>query len=264
VRLYYTTLHTNWIVYNSPDELVDEVRLKQLTPDTVVLTVRLKAGKRLWGYWPTFEGNALRLELKRPPAAAKAPLAGMRVFLDPGHMPSAPGAIGPLGTKEMDVNFAIAQAVEKKLLKEGAVPLLSRSGPDDEVSLVDRPRLAVEKKADVFVSIHNNFLSAGLNPFKGNPHGYSTFYYHPHSLELARAVHAAYGHHVPLPSEDLRFGNLLVCRLSAMPAILTESAYLTYPEQEAQLLDAKFRDKIADAIVEGLRDFFKKARERRK
>jgi N-acetylmuramoyl-L-alanine amidase len=112
------------------------------------------------------------------------------------------------------------------------------------------------------VSIHNNFLSPAANPFKGNAHGYSVFYYHPHSLELARSVAAAYGRHVPLPSEELRFGDLLVCRLPAMPAILTESAYLTYPDQEALLLDASFRKRVAAAIVEGLRDFFRRERER--
>ena len=263
VRFHYAYLHTNWMVYNASDDLVDEVRVRQETNDIVAMTVRLKPGHRLWGYWPTFEGNALRLELKHPPKLAKSgsPLAGVRVFLDPGHMPSAPGALGPLGTKEMDVNLAIARSVERLLLKEKAVPLLSRLTELDEVSLQDRPRMAVEKKADVFVSIHNNFLAGARNPYKESAHGYSTFYYHPHSLELARHIHEGYVKRVPLANEDLRFGNLLVCRLTAMPAVLTETAYLTYPEQEALLLEASFREKAAEAIVDGLRSFFKGQKE---
>ena len=264
VRLHYTYLHTNWIVYGDNDDFVDEVRLKQETSDIVALTVRLKPGRRLWGYWPTFEGNALKLELRKPPRYQKkgSPLAGVRVFLDPGHMPSASGATGPLGTKEMDVNYAIADAAQALLLKEGAIPLMSRSSPTDEVSLTDRPKLAVDRKADVFVSVHNNFLPPSSNPIKGGPHGWSIFYYHPQSLELARAVGAAYARVVPLPSEQIRFGDLLVARNPAMPAILTESAYLTFPEQEALLLDPAFRQKLAQAIVDGLREFFQKQRER--
>jgi N-acetylmuramoyl-L-alanine amidase len=252
-------MHTNWIVYNSTDDFIDEVRLKQETSDIVALTVRLKPGHKLWGFWPVWDGNALRLDLKKPPRMVKGnPLAGVRIFLDPGHMPSAPGALGPLGTKEMDVNLAIALEASKLLAKEGAVPLLSRESSSDEVSLVDRPKLAVERRADVFVSVHNNFLGGETNPFKGGPHGYSIFYYHPHSLALARAVYEAYPKRVPLAGEDLRFGDLLVCRLSAMPAILTESAYLIFPDQEALLLDPGFRLKVAQSIVDGLRAFLKK------
>jgi N-acetylmuramoyl-L-alanine amidase len=264
VRFHYTYLHTNWIVYGDNDDFVDEVRLKQETADIVAMTIRLKPGRRLWGYWPSYEGSAFKVELRKPPHFAKkgSPLVGVRVFLDPGHMPSAPGATGPLGTKEMDVNYAIAQVAEALLRKEGAIPLMSRVSPQDEVSLPDRPKMAVERKADLFVSIHNNFLPASSNPLKGAPHGWSIFYYHPYSLDLARETAAAYGRLVPLPSEQMRFGDLLVVRNPAMPAILTESAYLTYPEQEAQLLDPVFREKVARAIVEGLREFLKREKER--
>jgi N-acetylmuramoyl-L-alanine amidase len=266
VRLHYTYLHTNWIVYPDNEDFVDEVRLKQETSDIVAMTVKLKPGKHLWGYWAGFEGNALKLELRKPPRLAKkgSPLSGVRVFLDPGHMPSAPGAIGPLGTKEMDINLAIAREAEALLKADGAVPILSRKDEKDEVSLVDRPKLAVEKKADVFVSVHNNFLPGSSNPFRGGPHGYSIFYYHPHSLELARAVYEGYHKRVPLSSEELRFGDYLVLRNPAMPAILTESAYLTYPEQEAMLLEEPFRKKLAAAIVDGLRAYFKDLRDQEK
>ena len=265
VRFHYTFLHTNWIVYDPADDFVDSIDLKQEARDVVAMTIRLKPGRRLWGYWPSFEGNALRLELRHPPKIARkgSPLAGIRVFIDPGHMPSAPGAIGPLGTREMDVNYAIAKEVERLLLKEKAVPLMSRANPADEVGLTDRPRLAVERRADLFVSVHNNFLPDGSNPFHGGPHGFSVFYYHPQSLELARDVYAAYEHDLggALEGESLRFGDLLVCRLPAMPAILTESAYLTYPEQEHMLLERDFRERLAGSIVDGLRAFMKRQRE---
>lgn len=266
VRVHYAYAHTNWIVYGASDRLVRDLRLKQESSDLVSVTVRLKPGLSLWGWHAQFEGNALRLELRHPPKLKSrgSALAGVKVFLDPGHMPSAPGAIGPTGTREMDANFAIAKAVEELLLDEDAVPLLSRAGPDDEVALADRPKAAWEKRADLFVSIHNNNLPSGRNPFKGAPHGFSVFYYHPHSRELARALHDAYKKRVPLPSEELRYGNLLVARLTGMPAALTESAYMTYPEHEELLLDFKFRKKLAQAIVDGLRAFLEGERRRQK
>jgi N-acetylmuramoyl-L-alanine amidase len=140
--------------------------------------------------------------------------------------------------------------------------MMSRASTDDEVTLNDRPKMAWDKRADVFLSIHNNNLAANANPFKGSPHGYSIFYYEPQSLPLAQAIYKNYGRLVKIPSEELRFGDLLVLRVTGMPAVITESAYLTYPEQEALLLDAKFRDTLAEAMVDGLRDFFDAERAR--
>jgi N-acetylmuramoyl-L-alanine amidase len=178
-------------------------------------------------------------------------------------MPSAPGAIGPLGTKEMDANYAIAQAAAERLKREGAIPLLTRRSPDDEVSLVDRPRQAVEREADLFVSIHNNALPDGTNPFS-KPRGFTVFYYHPHSLGLGRAVHAAYRDSIALPDEGLQWDNLLVARLTAVPAILIENAYIIMPDQEARLNDAAFRDSLAKALVSGLRSFMSEAGDKEK
>lgn len=263
IRLHYTYGHTNWIVYGAADSLVEEVRLRQELSDVMAVVVRLKPGRKLWGWQASYDGSGVKLELRKPPFIGAKPLAGRVVFLDPGHMPSAYGSVGGLGTKEMDVNYLLARQIEALLLKEGAKPFMSRSSADDEVGLQDRPRAAAERKADVYVSVHNNNLPSGRNPFK-NPHGYSVFYYHPHSFELARAVYEAYKKHVPLPGEDLRYGNLLVARMTAMPAVLTETAYMTYPEQEELLLDPAFRQKVAVAVVEGLRSFFEAERLRQK
>ena len=65
-------------------------------------------------------------------------------------------------------------------------------------------------------------------------------------------MHNAYLKRIKLADEGLRWGNLLVARQSAMPAILVENAYMIFPDQEAQLNIAAFREELAKAIVEGL------------
>ncbi|MBI5630932.1 MAG: N-acetylmuramoyl-L-alanine amidase [Elusimicrobia bacterium] len=258
LRLFNTVGYVNWIVYDPADPLVRELRWSQEDKTTVAVTARLEPRFTLWGWQASFEGGALKLELRRAPAIdASHPLKGRTIILDPGHMPSAPGAIGPMGSREMDVNFAIAKAAERLLREEGALPVLTRDTPDQEVSLVERPKLAVEKKGDIFVSIHNNALPDGENPF-ARPRGYSVFYYHPHSLGLSREVHRAYQQRIPLPDENLRYGNLLVARLSAMPAILVESAYMIFPSQEEKLNDPSFQKELAQAIAAGVKSFLGK------
>lgn len=255
VRLFHAVGHTNWIVYDDKDDFVREVRWRQESAGVVAVTVLLSPGRELWGWNAVFlDGAALRLELRHPP---KPGLRGLKVMLDPGHMPSATGATGPMGTLEMDANYAIALEVASLLTKEGAVPMLTRQSAEDEVSLSDRPRLAVERRADLFISIHNNALPDGVDPW-ANPRGFSVFYYHPQSLELAKALYDSYAKRVALPPEQLRFGDLLVARLPAVPAVLVENAYMLLPEQEAKLNDPKFRKLLAQAVVEGLRSFMAK------
>lgn len=259
VRLYNATGHTNWMVNDAP-ELVQEVRWRQEATDVVAVTILLKKGETLWGWWPTYEGGSLRVELRRPPKISEyKPLAGIKVMLDPGHMPSATGATGPLGTREMDANYAIALAAKARLERGGATVLMTRADPLHEVSLADRPKQAVERGADLFVSLHNNALPDGENPF-AKPRGFTVFYYHPQSLALGRAMHEAYRERVKLPDEGMRWGNLLVSRQSAMPAILVENAYMIFPEQEALLNDAAFRDELAKAVADGIEKFLRSAR----
>ncbi len=259
--LYGAVSHTNWIVYDSSDTFLESVRFGRESPQGVRLEFKLRPGRTLWGYHAEYQGNGtLKLLLVRPPVVKPgSPLAGRRIFLDPGHNPDHPGAIGPLGTREMDVNMAIANAVAKRLSLEGAIPILSRQSPDEEVDLAARPKLAWEAKSDIFVSIHNNDMADGENPLAA-PHGYSIFYYQPGSLPLARAIHSAYAGLVPLPDEGVRLGNYLVLRPTEMPEVLIESAYLILPDQEHKLLSAKFQNLLARAIVRGIRRYFRSLR----
>jgi N-acetylmuramoyl-L-alanine amidase len=264
VRLYNTAGRTNWMVYDPGDSFVRELRWRQEGTDVAAVLIRLDPAETLWGWQAAFEGAALRLDLRRAPALARAPaspLKGVVVVLDPGHMPSAAGATGPLGTREMDANFAIAKAAAALLSRRGALPVMTRAANDQEVGLAERPRQAVERRGDVFVSIHNNAVGDGVNPF-ASPRGFSVFYHHPQSLSLADRMYRAYEKRVPLPGEGLRYGNLLVARLTAMPAILIENAYMIFPSQEENLNDPAFRERLAEAIADGLESFLAEERAR--
>ncbi|HAM36915.1 MAG TPA: hypothetical protein DEB40_06760 [Elusimicrobia bacterium] len=266
LRLFNCVGHINWIVYDSAEKFAQEVRWRQEATGAVVLAIRLNADATLWGWQATYEGNSLKLELRSAPALAEPPasaLAGRAIIVDPGHSPSsAPtDAAGPLGTREMDANFAIAKAVEALLLKKGAAPVLTRPANDVEISLPERTRLAVEKGGELFVSVHNNALPDGSNPF-AKPRGFSVFYYHPQSLALARHIYRSFEKRVPFPGEDVRYGNLAVARLSAMPAVLVESLYMMFPAHEEKLNDPAFRSVLAEAIVAGLESFLDAERDR--
>ncbi|MBI4424601.1 MAG: N-acetylmuramoyl-L-alanine amidase [Elusimicrobia bacterium] len=263
VRLFNTTGYTNWIVYDSEDSFVRQVRWRQEDTHTALVTFDLEPGRRLWGYRAHWEGGALRLELRKPPPFApkgQSAFKGLAIVVDPGHQPGAHGAVGPRGLLEKDANLSVAKSLAQLLSQEGATPVLTRPG-DDDVGLLERPRIAWDKRGDLFISVHHNAIPDGEDPL-GRPRGYSVFYYQPHSFDLAKAVHRSYRRRIPLPDEGLRYGNLLVARMTEMPAILTESAYIILPDHEALLQSASFQRRLAKAMLEGARAFLEEARER--
>ncbi len=82
------------------------------------------------------------------------------VVIDAGHGGHDPGAIGPTGLKEKDVNLRIAKALKEKLDKNGkqfgiTKVYLTRS-TDKFIPLEERTAIAKKQGADLFVSIHCN------------------------------------------------------------------------------------------------------------
>ena len=76
------------------------------------------------------------------------------IAIDAGHGGEDPGALGRRGTREKDVVLAIAKRLEGLIKREpGMTPLMIRRG-DYYVGLKQRVRIARQKQADLFISIH--------------------------------------------------------------------------------------------------------------
>jgi N-acetylmuramoyl-L-alanine amidase len=176
----------------------------------------------------------------------------MIIALDPGHGGPELGAVGPHATLEKDCNLAIARVVRNSLESAGAHVIMTRDS-DLDVPLYERPRIAWANRARLFVSIHGNASGEGEDPTVVN--GYSVYWYQPQSEALANSVHAQYGPHLKLPDRGLFFSDFAVCRMTQMPAILTENAYIIVPEQELLLFSPEFQQTVAKAILSGIKNF---------
>ena len=122
-----------------------------------------------------------------------------------------------------------------------------------DVALYDRPKIAWNHNARLFVSVHCNASGEGENPLWNN--GFSVYWYQPQSLRLAHDIHANYQKQTGLPDHGLYFADLAVCRMTQMPAVLTEQAYIIVPEQEVLIFSPKFRKACATAILSGIKQF---------
>lgn len=259
IILWGATAETDWIRFDRESPVVKDIRWRQADSETFVLDIEL-AIKQQWGYLARYDGTNFILEIRHPPKISRgwfrSPLRGRVIVLDPGHHPDK-GAVGPTRLEEREVNWAIARELKKMLERKGATVYLTR---DDRqgIALMARPKFAALVEADVLISIHNNALPDGVNPFQHN--GTSVYYYHPQSYDLARILHRHLLRALRLPDHGLYYANLALCRPTYMPAVLVEPAFMMLPEQEALLRDPAFQRKIARALLKGLEEFFRTRR----
>ena len=82
------------------------------------------------------------------------PLAGA-VVLDPGHGGVEPGAVGPKGLTERELNLAVTRHAQAHLEANGVPVVLTRTG-DYRISLASRAKIVTAVKPQAFVSIHFN------------------------------------------------------------------------------------------------------------
>lgn len=76
------------------------------------------------------------------------------------------------------------------------------------------------------------------------------------SIELATNVLNELGEIGPLHQKKVQQAGFLVLKSPDIPSILVETAYISNPKEERKLRDARYQQKLANAIFRGLRDFF--------
>ncbi|HEU4698465.1 MAG TPA: N-acetylmuramoyl-L-alanine amidase [Gemmatimonadales bacterium] len=249
LRLYGAVSDVNWIRYGPTDTLVRGVAWTQPAGDEVAIRVDLT--RPVWGWRTRWDRGDLLLELRRPPAVdAHHPLKGRFIVVDPGHPPA--GATGPTGLREPEANLAVALRLRDLLAEAGARVVMTRER-DTAIDLLPRTQMAERLDAELLVSIHNNALPDGVNPFTNN--GTSVFYNHLASLPLARAVEGALVRRLGIRDLGVGRGDLALVRPTWMPAILTEGLFMMVPAQEAALRSPEGQELYARGVFEGIRAY---------
>jgi len=187
-------------------------------------------------------------------------LAGRIIVIDPGHGGKDPGAIGPTGLREKDVNLDISSKLAQLLTANGARVVQTRDG-DEFVDLYQRTAIAKQEGAEVFLSIH---INANVSSDKN---GTST-YYRRDSGSFPTGVDQADNQRLAglVQSEMLRTlgtrslgvlqANFVVLSTSPVPAVLAEVAFVSNPAEEQILKQESVRAKVADALFMALNNYF--------
>jgi len=193
-------------------------------------------------------------------------LAQATIVVDPGHGGTESGATGPHGLKESVVNLDIAKRLVGQL--PGARVFLTRTG-DYNAGLNFRAAIANGLHADAFVSVHNN-----ADPDRPSAKPGTETYYQVASGRSKRLAGLAFEELVPalarfkVPWVSYQGGGSTyrtntsgldyygVLRHSKVPAIITESLFITHAPEEALLAAPPARQAIAEALGRAIDLFF--------
>ena len=225
----------------------------------------------------------------RPLNRAVFPVGVRRIVLDPGHGGKDIGSRTPDGALEKDITLDIALRLRDLLRKQEGIEVLLTREKDEQVVLRERARFANDRKADLFVSIHLNWLVPATN------RGVETFFLGPtedpflvqltsrenresgysladvrrlldgiyldlrqqESQQLAsaiqRSLYRSLKEETPaLRDRGVKSAPFLVLVTTEMPAILAEVSCLSNENEAALLATAEYRQGIAEALRAGI------------
>ncbi len=194
------------------------------------------------------------------------PLAGRIVCVDAGHGGTAATdsyRVGPGGEREEWIDLRVAKLLRRELEGRGARVLMTRTR-DVAVDLARRAEVAVEGRADLFLSVHHN---AAADPAVDFP----VVYFHGNASEnlagvaLGRAVAARLdralfgGRGTPALCSDFAIfpgTGAAVLRLTyGIPAVISEASFFTDPDEERRLRDGGYDRLEAQALALAVQDF---------
>jgi len=186
--------------------------------------------------------------------AAGGSLAGWRFCVDAGHGGSDPGAVGPTGRRESDVNLTVAKDLKSLLESRGATVYMTREA-DVDVSISARYNYANNLKVDRFISVHHNATGDNVTNYTMVLIAENAS---PESRQLGERVVTQLSQVLGIPKTALGEKGVWpvdyvgVLNHTNMPAILTEAAFISNTAQETKLRDPNYLQKEAEAIAMGV------------
>lgn len=208
-----------------------------------------------------------------------------RIVIDPGHGGTDFGTTGPTGLREKDLVLDLAKRLGDLIEERLGSEVIYTRTDDSYVGLEERTKLANERKADLFISIHGNSSPAreavGIETF------YLNFNASASAMEVAARENATSRKSVgelhdlvekialnTKVKESQEFAAKVQSSLTAnetrgrdrgvkrapfivligatMPSILTEVGFLSNAREEGQLKKPEYRQKLAESLFNGV------------
>lgn len=197
-------------------------------------------------------------------------LSGKIIVVDPGHGGVDSGTHYGQKIFEKNINLQIALKLKEQLTARGASVILTR---ETDISLDDhqkngsrhredlnaRVNTVNKNKADVFVSIHVNYIRSSPSTL-----GPMVFYYgtSKKSQRLAELIQeslntlSGYDKVGKKAKHSASKGNYVILRETSPPGVIVETGFLSNAIDRTLLQKDKHQQEIAALITKGVVDFF--------
>ena len=195
------------------------------------------------------------------------PVSGKDVSVDAGHGKPDEGAEADDGTTEAETNLKIALNLQNLLEQSGCTVILTRS---DENAIYDidsqtlrqkkisdirnRVKIGNESSADIFVSIHLNKIP------QQQYDGWQTFYNKnsENGKKLATSIQNNLNEAIQKENKRVasKIENIYIINNVEIPTTIVECGFLSNPEEEEQLLEDSYQNRLAWGIYNGIIDYF--------
>ncbi len=209
----------------------------------------------------------LATESKNIVPTVSLPVSGKTIVIDAGHGKPDEGAQSSTGTTEAETNLKIALKLQNLLEQSGTTVILTRS---DENAIYDidaktlkqkkisdihnRVKIGNESSADLFVSIHLNKIP------QQQYDGWQTFYKEGSEEGKKLAISIQNSLNDAIQKENNRVAktidNVFIIKHVEIPITIVECGFLSNPEEEKQLLEDEYQNRLAWGIYNGIIDYF--------
>lgn len=193
------------------------------------------------------------------------PLSGKIIYLDPGHGGVDPGA-GEEDAFEKDIALNVTLKLRDYLQQQGALVIMTR---ETDVDLADtglkgyskrkvqdlkrRLDLINESEADFFATIHLNAIPSPR--WKGAQTFYSTNF--KDNKRAAKLIQDELRRNLENTDRSAKPANsIYLLKHTNKPGVLVEIGFLSNPEEEANLKQEAYQEKVAASIYEGILRYF--------
>jgi N-acetylmuramoyl-L-alanine amidase len=229
------------------------------------------------------------------PVAATADAPKPLIVIDPGHGGIDPGALGA-NTMEKNITLAMAKQLQKALLATGRFRVVLTRDKDVFIPLRDRFKIARDKGADLFISLH-----ADSNPGT-DARGASVYTLSDkasdaeaealatkenkadviNGVDLSQQSQTVSGILIDLAQRETinlssrfasilvgdlkndtmmlqnshRFAGFAVLKAPDVPSVLLEMGYISNPEDERLLTDPRHQKTLSESITHAIEDYF--------
>lgn len=181
--------------------------------------------------------------------------------------PSDEGAESSNGITEAQINLKIALKLQNLLEQSGCTVILTRSDDNGIYDLdkntikekkisdiKNRVKIGNESSADMFISIHLNKIS------ESQYYGWQCFYKNndENSKRLANTLQATLNETIEKTNDRvaLPIKDIYIVEHVEIPISIVECGFLSNPEEEKQLQEDEYQNKLAWGIYNGIINYF--------